>query len=97
MHRKFADQRTERVANGVHVPAFTAFERTAERRIGFLLEALSLRNIGAIPGLRLEKLQGDRQGQWSIRINDQRYDLELARMEAGDVIEREVTPRVEAA
>jgi len=24
-----------------------------------------------MPGRRLERLQGDRQGQWSIRINDQ--------------------------
>ena len=29
------------------------------------------RDLGGLPGNRLEKLAGDREGQWSIRINDQ--------------------------
>ena len=31
--------------------------------------AATLRDL-ALPGLRLEKLKGDREGQYSIRIND---------------------------
>jgi len=32
--------------------------------------AVSLRSL-SLPGLRLEKLKGDRKGQHSVRINDQ--------------------------
>jgi proteic killer suppression protein len=33
--------------------------------------ATSLKDLAALPGNRFEKLVGDRQGQYSIRINDQ--------------------------
>jgi proteic killer suppression protein len=33
--------------------------------------ATSLKDLATIPGHRLEKLAGDREGQYSIRINDQ--------------------------
>jgi toxin HigB-1 len=33
--------------------------------------ATSLKDLAALPGNRLEWLQGDRQGQYSIRVNDQ--------------------------
>ena len=71
MSRRFADRRTERFANGDRVPAFAAVERKAERRLQFLLAARSRRDLMVMPGWRLEPLRGDRQGQWSIRINDQ--------------------------
>ena len=32
---------------------------------------MSLKDLAALPGNRLEALKGDRQGQYSIRINDQ--------------------------
>ena len=36
-----------------------------------MLDAASdLRTLSAIPGNRLERLRGDRKGQYSIRIND---------------------------
>jgi proteic killer suppression protein len=34
-------------------------------------EAENLKDLGALPGTRLEALSGDRQGQYSIRINEQ--------------------------
>lgn len=71
MPRKFADKRTERFANGERVPAFTAIERTAERRLQFLLNAEAFNDMRMMPGWRLEALQGDRRGQWSIKINNQ--------------------------
>ena len=67
----FGDRRTERFANGQRVQAFSGIERTAERRLRELLAARSLNDLGGVPGLRLERLKGDRNGQWSIRINDQ--------------------------
>jgi len=33
--------------------------------------AVNLADLRSPPGNRLEKLKGDREGQWSIRINDQ--------------------------
>jgi toxin HigB-1 len=51
--------------------------------------AISLQDLSVPPGNRLEKLKGNRLGQWSIRINDQwricfawregnAYDVEIA-------------------
>lgn len=67
----YKDRPTERFARGERVPAFQAIERTAARRLRFLLNAASLADMRAMPGWRLESLKGDRAGQWSIRINDQ--------------------------
>ncbi len=33
--------------------------------------AMSLQDLRVPPANRLEKLKGDRRGQWSIRVNDQ--------------------------
>jgi proteic killer suppression protein len=38
---------------------------------GWQFEATRLDDLSALPGNRLEALRGDRQGQYSIRINDQ--------------------------
>jgi proteic killer suppression protein len=41
------------------------------RKLRFLDAATSLADLRSPPGNRLEKLRGDREGQRSIRINDQ--------------------------
>jgi toxin HigB-1 len=41
------------------------------RKLAMLEGALELDDLRVPPGNRLEKLRGDRQGQLSIRINDQ--------------------------
>jgi toxin HigB-1 len=43
----------------------------AEIRINRLEAATSLKDLAVLPGNRLEALKGNRQGQYSIRINDQ--------------------------
>ena len=45
--------------------------RVALRKLLMLDSAASLTDLGRIPGNRLERLHGDREGQHSIRINDQ--------------------------
>jgi len=45
--------------------------RVAQRKLDQLNAAVSLGSLGIPPGNRLEALRGDRQGQHSIRINDQ--------------------------
>jgi proteic killer suppression protein len=45
--------------------------RTALRKLAMLHAATDLADLRIPPGNKLEKLSGDRQGQHSIRINDQ--------------------------
>jgi proteic killer suppression protein len=66
----FRDKRTREFAEGNRVKAFSGFERKAEIKLDELESATSLLDLD-LPGNRLEALRGDRQGQYSIRINDQ--------------------------
>ncbi|MCY2953324.1 MAG: type II toxin-antitoxin system RelE/ParE family toxin [Planctomycetota bacterium] len=43
----------------------------ARIKLARLHAAESLDDLATLPGSRLEKLRGDREGSWSIRINDQ--------------------------
>jgi toxin HigB-1 len=45
--------------------------RRARRKLLLIDAAAELEFLRVPPGNRLEKLTGDRAGQWSIRINDQ--------------------------
>ena len=45
--------------------------RAARRKVLFLHDAAELADLRVPPGNRLEALKGDRNGQHSIRINDQ--------------------------
>jgi len=67
----YRDKRTERFAGGQFVKDFAGFARQAETRLDRLDAATQLADLAALPGNRLEALRGDRQGQYSIRINDQ--------------------------
>ncbi len=46
-------------------------QRVALRKLWMLDAATKIEDLAVPPGNRLEKLHGDREGQWSIRINDQ--------------------------
>jgi proteic killer suppression protein len=50
---------------------FANIKSVAERKLTQLQAAATLDSLRAPPGNRLEALTGDRQGQHSIRINDQ--------------------------
>jgi proteic killer suppression protein len=67
----YRDKRTERFANGDQVREFSGFARQTEIRLDRLEAATSLKDLAALPGNRFERLKGDREGQYSIRINDQ--------------------------
>jgi proteic killer suppression protein len=67
----YGDARTERFARGERVKQFEPFRRQAERVLDRLDMAETLTDVANFPGHRLEKLKGDRKGQWSVRINDQ--------------------------
>ncbi|GJD93933.1 type II toxin-antitoxin system RelE/ParE family toxin [Methylobacterium iners] len=50
---------------------WAAFESVAIRKLDMIDAAVEPGDLRSPPGNRLEKLSGDRDGQWSIRINDQ--------------------------
>ena len=67
----FADKDTESIARGYRVKQFDSFARIAQRKLRQLEIAGSIQDLRIAPGNRLEKLAGNRDGQWSLRINDQ--------------------------
>ena len=72
MIRSFQDRDTERVFRRIRAPRLSAeVQRTALRKLLVLDAADLLDDLRSPPGNRLEKLVGRRQGQHSIRINNQ--------------------------
>jgi toxin HigB-1 len=70
--RSFRDSDTERLFDREPVRRYGAdIQRLALRRLRQLDAAMALDDLRVPPGNRLEKLRGTREGQFSIRINDQ--------------------------
>ena len=67
----YRDKRTRDFASGKPVKAFSGIGHAARLKLDRLEAAVELKDLGALPGNRLEGLKGDRKGQYSIRINDQ--------------------------
>jgi proteic killer suppression protein len=63
---------TQRIFEGEQVKGFPVeIQGTARRKLLYMRAAGRLGDLASPPGNHLEKLGGDRQGQWSIRINKQ--------------------------
>jgi len=72
MIRSFRDRETERLFLRERVKRIPRpMQRPALRKLLLLDAADSLDDLRVPPGNRLEKLHGDRAGQYSIRVNDQ--------------------------
>ena len=72
MIESFASEETEKIFLGqVSKKLPLDIQRTARRKLIYLDDAEDLQDLQAPPGDRLEKLKGNRGGQYSIRINDQ--------------------------
>jgi proteic killer suppression protein len=72
MIRSFGSKETARIWHREWVKKFNGeLLRTSLRKLAILDAAESLGDLRIPPGNRLEKLSGDRNGQHSIRINDQ--------------------------
>jgi len=83
----FANQATEDVYNGKNSKAArsccpSSIWRVAHRKLDQLDSSTDIIDLRIPPGNRLEKLSGDREGQHSIRINDQ-YRICFVWTEAG--------------
>ncbi len=87
--KSFADEDTERVFAGRKPKRLPhqILDR-AEAKLVVLDSASTVEELGMPPGNRLERLKGDRAGQWSIRINQQ-YRICFA-WEGGDAYDVEI-------
>lgn len=86
MIRSFADKDTERLfatGTGRRLPPDILFRALAQ--LNRLHSASSIEDLRSPPSNRLEALKGDRNGQWSIRIN-QKWRL-CFRFEGGDAFD----------
>lgn len=70
MIKSFKCKQTEKIFNleGSRKLA-VEIQQTALRKLEMLDSAIDVKDLKAPPGNKLEKLQGDRKGQHSIRIN----------------------------
>jgi len=70
---KFKNKLTEEIADGkAAVKGInTTILRRAMIKITMVMAAADLKDLTVPPSNRLEKLQDDRKGQYSIRVNDQ--------------------------
>lgn len=71
MIKTFHDKDTEALFSDRLVKRFSSIERAARRKLYFLNGAKNIQDLRVPPGNRLEGLSGDREGYYSIRINDQ--------------------------
>jgi toxin HigB-1 len=69
--KSFRCKETERLFRRLPGRKFRSIERSALRKLNMLDAAADLQTLAALPGNRLERLGGDRAGQYSIRVNDQ--------------------------
>lgn len=71
MIESFADKETEHLWEHCNSQRFQAISRIALRKLNQLNETTTLKDLSVPPGNRLEPLNGDRIGQYSIRVNKQ--------------------------
>ena len=67
----FRDRKTLQFFRGQDVREFRGFAKQAARRLTILDNAETLGDLAGLGSNRLERMSGDRNGQYSIRINQQ--------------------------
>ena len=72
MIKSFGDRETEKIWNGQYSKKLpTNIQMVARRKLRIINNSQDLNDLRIPPGNRLEKLIGDLDGYWSIRINNQ--------------------------
>jgi proteic killer suppression protein len=70
--KSFGNKETERVYRRDYVKKLPAeIQQASLRKLRMLNNTKSMQDLQSPPGNRLEKLKGDRGGQYSIRVNEQ--------------------------
>jgi len=83
MIRSFKYPNIEALFNRNRVRRFVNIEATARRKLEQLNQAEMLEDLRIPPGNRLEALNGDRSGQYSVRINDHQFRVCFCWRESG--------------
>lgn len=72
MIKTFRNKETEKVYFGVYTKKISnELGRAARRKLKIINASTDFNDLNTPPGNRLEALYADREGQYSIRINDQ--------------------------
>jgi proteic killer suppression protein len=70
----FSDDTTRDLFDGANTPAARTIPKAlwpvARRKLDAIATAARLQDLRMPPGNRLERLSGDRQSSWSIRVNE---------------------------
>ena len=73
--KRFKDALTKQIFEGVIVKGLPSdIERRAIIKLTMVEAATGINELATPPSNHLEKLKGDRAGQWSVRVND-RYRI----------------------
>ena len=67
----FKDKRTQAIWDGKAMRMDHVVQRKAQLKLRYIHLAHEVTDLLVPPGNRLEKLSGDRRGQYSIRVNQQ--------------------------
>lgn len=70
MEPKYCDKTTEQFANGERVANVESFKDQAYKRLDILDAVTTLADLRYVRSNGFEKLKGDRDGQYSIKINE---------------------------
>jgi proteic killer suppression protein len=88
--KSFKNKETEKIYNReISVKLPRDIQQVALRKLRMINNAKNLNDLRIPPANRLEKLRGDREGQHSIRINDQ-WRI-CFRWQEGDAYDLEIT------
>lgn len=72
MIRSFKDKETEKIFHRTFSRKLShGIQQIAFRKLRMVNRAMTLNDLRIPPANRLERLHGDREGQYSVRINDQ--------------------------
>jgi len=69
--QSFRCKETQLMYEGLTSKRFNNIRSAVERKLQMLDDSTGLKDLASPPGNRLEQLSGNRDGQHSIRINDQ--------------------------
>ena len=90
MIKSFKNKETEKIYKRIVLRKFSLdIQQIALRKLRMINNAKNTRDLRIPPANRLEKLIGDRKGQYSIRINDQ-WRICFS-WQGGDAYEVEIT------